>query len=106
MILSRTKSLRFQLSVWLLATTTLILLAASVLCFSLVCLALLQSLISFVQERKAHNWRRLLQANFSACPLNALLWNKSPACPKKPILTPFQYHFSSQKQRPSLPRFD
>ncbi len=51
--LSGTKSLRFQLSAWSLATTALILLGASILCFSLVRFALLRETDQALQETAA-----------------------------------------------------
>lgn len=59
MPLNWTKSLRFQLSLWSLAATALILLAASVLCFSLVRFALLRETDRALQETAASELRRL-----------------------------------------------
>ncbi len=53
------KSLRFQLSAWSLATTTLILLAASVLCFSLVRFALVRETDQALQETAASVLERM-----------------------------------------------
>ncbi len=58
-MLKRTKSLRFQLSVWSLATTAVILMAASVLCFSLVRFALLRETDRALQETAASVLRRM-----------------------------------------------
>ncbi len=54
-----TKSLRFQLAVWSLATTALILLAASVLCFSLVRFALVRETDQALHETAASLLRRM-----------------------------------------------
>ncbi len=54
-----TKSLRFQLTLWSLATTALILLAASLLCFTLVRFALIRETDRALQSAAAAALRRL-----------------------------------------------